>query len=119
MAGPLPVTSSDFSQYLSPDELFRLDRRLDYALCDATFLVFWTGVPPQLAKQWANQQGLQTLTLAMGPKKHGPNICKELPLDLQSMHVAAVDRRLSSLIRHQIFTVQGRGLITNIWKNQF
>lgn len=47
MADPLPVTSWDFSQYLSPEELFHLDERLGQALCDATFLVFWTGVSPQ------------------------------------------------------------------------
>ena len=53
--------------YLSPEELARLDENLDYNLRDASCLVFWTGLSPELAQCWAAQHGLQTLVIAMGP----------------------------------------------------
>lgn len=53
--------------YLSPEELAHLDKRLDHNLRDATCLVFWTGLSPELAQHWAAQHGLQTLVIAMGP----------------------------------------------------
>jgi hypothetical protein len=53
--------------YLSPEELARLDERFDYNLRDATCLVFWTGLSPELAQCWAAQHGLETLVIAMGP----------------------------------------------------
>ena len=52
--------------YISPEELARLGERFDCNLRDATCLVFWTGVSPELAQCWAAQHGLQTLVIAMG-----------------------------------------------------
>ncbi|EXJ73189.1 uncharacterized protein A1O5_02949 [Cladophialophora psammophila CBS 110553] len=63
----LSVTSWDPLQYCSPEELSRLDERFDYALRDITCLVFWTGISPDRARCWAQQHGLPTLTIAMGP----------------------------------------------------
>ncbi|KIW87441.1 uncharacterized protein Z519_12077 [Cladophialophora bantiana CBS 173.52] len=63
----LTVTSWDPLQCCSPEELSRLDERFDYALRDITCLVFWTGISPDRARCWAEQHGLPTLTIAMGP----------------------------------------------------
>ncbi|KIW99524.1 uncharacterized protein Z518_11263 [Rhinocladiella mackenziei CBS 650.93] len=65
------MTTWDPLQYCSPEELSRLEERFDYALRDVTCLVFWTGVPLELAQRWAEQHGLPTLTIAMGPLYSG------------------------------------------------
>jgi hypothetical protein len=56
--------------YLTAEELARLNEVFDNALRDATCLVFWTGVGFERAQSWATQQGLKTLTLTMGPLYH-------------------------------------------------
>src|SRR5258706_1053164 len=67
MARPLSANAWDPLEYLSQGEILSLDERFDYTLGDATCLVFWTGLSPELAQCWAKQYGLQTLTIAMGP----------------------------------------------------
>ncbi|KEF50849.1 uncharacterized protein A1O9_13097, partial [Exophiala aquamarina CBS 119918] len=66
MASVLTAATWDPLQYCNSKELSRLDERFDFALQDVTCLVFWTGVPPELARRWAEEHGLPTLTLAMG-----------------------------------------------------
>lgn len=61
------MTTWDPLRYCSSEELCRLDERFNYALHDVTCLVFWTGVPPELAQTWAKQHRLPTLTIVMGP----------------------------------------------------
>ncbi|EXJ73558.1 uncharacterized protein A1O5_03319 [Cladophialophora psammophila CBS 110553] len=67
MASVLAAATWDPLRYCSSKELSRLDERFDFALQDVTCLVFWTGVPPELARRWAEEHDLPTLTLAMGP----------------------------------------------------
>lgn len=67
MASDLVNVHWDPLHYCTPEELSILDQRFESALKDVTCLVFWTGVPPQSAKQWATLRGLPTLTMAMGP----------------------------------------------------
>ena len=67
MAETHPVSTWNPLDYFSREELARLDERFSHALRDATCLVFWTGLSPQLAQCWAAQHGLQTLIIAMGP----------------------------------------------------
>ncbi|KEF50774.1 uncharacterized protein A1O9_13182, partial [Exophiala aquamarina CBS 119918] len=67
MANALAAAIWDPLRYCSSKELSRLDERFDFAQQDVTCLVFWTGVPPELARRWAEEHDLSTLTLAMGP----------------------------------------------------
>ncbi|KIW67781.1 hypothetical protein PV04_07010 [Phialophora macrospora] len=60
-------TAGDSLQYCTPEELAHLDERFEHALRGVTCLVFWTGVGPDVARCWAMQHNLPTLTIAMGP----------------------------------------------------
>jgi hypothetical protein len=66
MANPLSVTTWNLLDYFSPEELARLDERFNYVLRDVICLVFWTGLSLKLAQRWADQHGLQTLTIVIG-----------------------------------------------------
>jgi hypothetical protein len=54
------------SAYLSPDEIHQLNQAFQTSLQHDTALVFWTGIPPKLARGWAVERNLKTLTIAMG-----------------------------------------------------
>ncbi len=58
-----PVHAWNPMDYLTSEELARLDERFDSALRDAKILVFWTGLSLELAQRWADQRGLQTLII--------------------------------------------------------
>ncbi|KAI6865314.1 hypothetical protein KC338_g5127 [Hortaea werneckii] len=54
------------SKYLSQDEVTQLNKAFNIALQHDLALVFWTGISPELARDWARRNGLKTLTMAMG-----------------------------------------------------
>lgn len=56
----------DLSEYLSQSEMIRLNQTFERSLQDDRALVFWTGVSPNLAKDWACMNSLKTLSMAMG-----------------------------------------------------
>jgi hypothetical protein len=74
MAETQPVSNWNPLDYLSSEELARLDERFDHAIQDARCLVFWTGLSLELARQWAQPLGLQTLTMTMGPLYSGRGV---------------------------------------------
>lgn len=53
--------------YLTEEEHLVLETRFTEALEGASCLVFWTGVSPYLAQNWAESHDLKTLTATMGP----------------------------------------------------
>ncbi|KAI7505956.1 hypothetical protein KC347_g7827, partial [Hortaea werneckii] len=54
------------SEWLSQDEVTQLNQVFNIALQHDSALVFWTGISPELARDWARRNGLKTLTIAMG-----------------------------------------------------
>ncbi|KAK3045611.1 hypothetical protein LTR09_012819 [Extremus antarcticus] len=54
------------SNYLRQDEITQLDQAFEISLQHDSALVFWTGISPSLAKEWARRNDLKTLTMAMG-----------------------------------------------------
>ncbi|KAI6857231.1 hypothetical protein KC343_g4081 [Hortaea werneckii] len=54
------------SEYLSQEEVTQLNQAFNIALQHDLALVFWTGISPELARDWARRNGLKTLTMAMG-----------------------------------------------------
>jgi len=69
-----PVSNWNPLDSISSEELARLDERFDHALQDTRCLVFWTGLSLELARQWAQPLGLQTLTMTMGPLYSGRGV---------------------------------------------
>ncbi|KAH9827235.1 hypothetical protein Tdes44962_MAKER03046 [Teratosphaeria destructans] len=57
----------DLSDYLCQGEIRQLNEAFDISLKHDSTLVFWTGIPSKLARDWAYKNGLKTLTMAMGP----------------------------------------------------
>lgn len=56
----------DIAQLLSRHEVRQLNQVFETSLKDDSTIVFWTGISPKLAKDWAHENGLKTLTAAMG-----------------------------------------------------
>ncbi|KAI7531853.1 hypothetical protein KC331_g13882, partial [Hortaea werneckii] len=56
----------ELSLYLCQDEVKQLDQAFNISLQHDSELVFWTGISPGLACDWARRNGLKTLTMAMG-----------------------------------------------------
>ena len=56
----------DLSNYLCEDEITQLNQVFEISLQHDSTLVFWTGISPHLAKDWAHRNDLKTLTMAMG-----------------------------------------------------
>lgn len=56
----------ELSLYLCQDEVTQLDQAFNISLQHDSELVFWTGISPGLACDWARRNGLKTLTMAMG-----------------------------------------------------
>ncbi|KAK6400605.1 hypothetical protein LTR81_024153 [Elasticomyces elasticus] len=59
----------DLSDYLCQNEITQLNRVFELSLqhdSSLVSLVFWTGISPDLAKDWAHRNDLKTLTMAMG-----------------------------------------------------
>ncbi|KAI7293805.1 hypothetical protein KC343_g148 [Hortaea werneckii] len=54
------------SEYLSQDEVTQLNQVFNIALQHDFALVFWTGISPEIARDWARRNELKTLTMAMG-----------------------------------------------------
>ncbi|KAI7471578.1 hypothetical protein KC351_g12066 [Hortaea werneckii] len=54
------------SEYLSQDEVTQLNQAFNITLQHDFALVFWTGISPELARDWARRNELKTLTMAMG-----------------------------------------------------
>ena len=54
------------SGYLCQNEVTQLNQVFEISLQHDSALVFWTGVSPDLAKNWARENDLKTLTMAMG-----------------------------------------------------
>ena len=54
------------SKYLTQNEISQLDQAFEISLRHESTLVFWTGISPNLAKEWACRNDLKTLTMAMG-----------------------------------------------------
>ncbi|EME39021.1 hypothetical protein DOTSEDRAFT_57307 [Dothistroma septosporum NZE10] len=54
------------SRYLCQSEIAELNQAFEVSLEHDSVLVFWTGIPFQLAKDWARANKLKTLTIAMG-----------------------------------------------------
>ncbi|KAK4570047.1 hypothetical protein LTR86_003017 [Recurvomyces mirabilis] len=56
----------DLSKYLCQNEIDQLNQVFEITLRHDTALVFWTGIPQQLAQDWARRNDLKTLAIAMG-----------------------------------------------------
>ena len=56
----------DLSKYLYQNEVTQLNQAFEISLQHDSALVFWTGISPDLANNWARLNDLQTLTMAMG-----------------------------------------------------
>lgn len=56
----------DLSKYLCQNEVTQLNQAFEVSLQHDSALVFWTGISPDLAKNWARSNDLKTLTMAMG-----------------------------------------------------
>ena len=57
----------NLSKYLTQNEITQLNQAFEISLRYDSALVFWTGISPNLAKEWACRNDLKTLTMAMGP----------------------------------------------------
>ena len=56
----------DLSKYLYQNEVTQLNQAFEISLQYDSALVFWTGISPDLAKNWARLNDLKTLTIAIG-----------------------------------------------------
>jgi hypothetical protein len=62
----LSVSNNDL-EYLTREEAEQIIDRFEKIPQSSDRLLFWTGVPREWAQQWANNNGMLTLTSAMGP----------------------------------------------------
>ena len=56
----------NLSKYLYQNEVTQLNQAFEISLQHDSALVFWTGISPDLARNWARRNNLKTLTMAMG-----------------------------------------------------
>jgi hypothetical protein len=62
----LSVSNNDL-EYLTREEAEQIIDRFKKIPQSSDRLLFWTGIPREWAQQWANDNGMLTLTSAMGP----------------------------------------------------
>jgi hypothetical protein len=62
-----PKTVEDFHDFLTIEEARQIRNRFHDDAWRPGCQVMWSGIPRQLAQDWADRHGMQTLTTAMGP----------------------------------------------------
>ncbi|KAI7451890.1 hypothetical protein KC336_g13 [Hortaea werneckii] len=97
-----PHTNSTLPQ----TPLTQLNQAFNIALQHDLALVFWTGISPELARDWARRNGLKTLTMAMGDL-YTDNVRKPVRSAKPGNMLARVDVPSSLPTHHHTFPLSG------------